>query len=78
MSVQAQETDWEAHDAYMGEYPALPAQWGLRSEGGVVTPAKHGEEQARSWLTYSFPGFIGPVNERLVTRIGDGEWVDAR
>lgn len=67
--------DWDSL-AFLGEVPALPEQWGLKSGGGVVSIAPT-EEQAREWYSYSFPGTIGPVQERLVRRTGDGEWRDA-
>lgn len=76
MTATVEDFDWESL-AFLGEVPDLPEQWGLRSEHGVVTVAKEGEGQSRSWLSYSFPGTIGPVQERLVHRLGDGEWRDA-
>lgn len=76
MTATAEDFDWDSL-AYLGEVPDLPEQWGLKSEQGVVSIAKEGEQQAREWYSYSYPGPIGPVQERLVRRVGDGEWLDA-
>ena len=47
--------------------------WGVVSPSGIVSIAKRGEEQARTWADYIYPGAIR-LRETLVRQCEHGEW----